>query len=146
MPTSGIVVAVTKYHQESRPKGLISTLYLMIVIQCLCSFQLFVMPVFDNLERIYVTKKHKACPRLVRSCIKVLYGGLAYFTAVAFPFLISLAKFIGGIALPLSLVYPCFMWILIKKQFNVLAQHVSGVFGHIDQCCASCWCILVFDC
>ncbi|XP_015055033.1 lysine histidine transporter-like 8 [Solanum pennellii] len=115
MPTSGILVAVAKYHQESTPKGLISTIYLMIVIQCLCSFQLFVMPVFDNLERIYVTKKHKACPRLVRSCIKVLYGGLAYFTAVAFPFLISLAKFIGGIALPLSLVYPCFMWILIKK-------------------------------
>ncbi|KAK4724583.1 hypothetical protein R3W88_027362 [Solanum pinnatisectum] len=128
MPENGIMVAVAKYHQESTPKGLISTIYLLVVIQCLCSFQLFVMPVFDNLERIYVSRKHKACPRWVRSCIKLLYGGLAYFMAVAFPFLISLAKFIGGIALPLSLVYPCFMWISIKKPKRNSLMYCLNMF------------------
>lgn len=47
--------------------------------------------------------------------IRVLFGCLAFFIAIAFPFLPSLAGLIGGVALPITLAYPCFMWIEIKK-------------------------------
>ncbi|KAH0687861.1 hypothetical protein KY290_019519 [Solanum tuberosum] len=130
MPANGIMGAIAKYHQESTPKWLIGTIYMMVVIQCLCSFQIYAMPVFDNLERIYVSRHLKACPRWVRSFIKLFFGGLTYFISVAFPFLGSLAAFVGGIALPLSLVYPCFMWISIKKpQRNSLMYWLNMFLG-----------------
>lgn len=130
MPANGIMGAIPKYHQESTPKWLTGTIYMMVVIQCLCSFQIYAMPVFDNLERIYVSRHHKASPRRVRSCIKLFFGGLTYFISVAFPFLGSLAAFVGGIALPLSLVYPCFMWISIKKpQRNSLMYCLNMFLG-----------------
>ncbi|KAJ6880807.1 hypothetical protein NC652_033988 [Populus alba x Populus x berolinensis] len=52
------------------------------------------MPVFDSLEFRYTCMKNKRCSWWVRT---------------------GLAALIGGIALPLTLAYPCFMWISIKK-------------------------------
>ncbi|XP_009614668.1 lysine histidine transporter-like 8 [Nicotiana tomentosiformis] len=130
MPASGIMTAIAKYHQESTPKWLTGTIYIMVIIQSLCTFQIYAMPVFDNFERIYVSKQHKACPRWVKLCIKLFFGGLTYFISVAFPFLGSLAAFVGGIALPLSLVYPCFMWISIKKPSrNSLMYCLNMILG-----------------
>nr|XP_009802164.1 PREDICTED: lysine histidine transporter-like 8 [Nicotiana sylvestris] len=130
MPASGTMAAIAKYHQESTPKWLTSTIHIMVIIQCLCAFQIYAMPVFDNFERIYVNKQHKACPRWVKSSIKLFFGGLTYFISVAFPFLGSLAAFVGGIALPLSLVYPCFMWISIKKPSrNSLMYCLNMILG-----------------
>ncbi|KAK4345467.1 hypothetical protein RND71_035643 [Anisodus tanguticus] len=77
-------------------------------------FQIYAIVIFDTLERIYISRQHKACPRWLRSCIQIFFGGWTYFISVAFPFMGSLASFAGGIALPLALVYP-FMWIAIKK-------------------------------
>ncbi|KAH7844458.1 hypothetical protein Vadar_028224 [Vaccinium darrowii] len=73
------------------------------------------MPVFDNLEFIYVNKKNKECPRWLRLGFRFFFGGLTYFIAVALPFFASLAALFGGIMLPLTCAYPCFMWIAIKK-------------------------------
>ncbi|KAL3573185.1 hypothetical protein D5086_027089 [Populus alba] len=73
------------------------------------------MPVFDSLEFRYTCMKNKRCSWWVRTGFRLFIGGLAFFVAVAFPFLPSLAALIGGIALPLTLAYPCFMWISIKK-------------------------------
>ncbi|XP_059296806.1 lysine histidine transporter-like 7 isoform X2 [Lycium ferocissimum] len=130
MPANGIMAAIAKYHQASTPKWLTGTIYMMVVIQCICAFQIYAMPVFDNLERIYVSRQHKACPRWLRSCIKLFFGGLTYYISVAFPFLGGLAAFVGGIALPLSLVYPCFMWISIKKpQRNSLMYCLNMFLG-----------------
>lgn len=100
-------------HDTSRfAKGLV---YLLVVINCLSSFQIYAMPVFDNLEFRYTCMKNKRCSWWVRTGFRLFFGGLAFFIAVAFPFLPSLAALIGGIALPLTLAYPCFMWISIKK-------------------------------
>ncbi|KAK4345468.1 hypothetical protein RND71_035644 [Anisodus tanguticus] len=152
MPANGIMAAIAKYHQESTPKWLSGTIYMMVVIQCLCAFQIYAMPVFDNLERIYVSRQHKACPRWLRSCIKLFFGGLTYFISVAFPFLGSLAPFVGGIAQPLSLVYPCFMWISIKKPkrkslmycLNMLLGCL-GILISVVQVAAALWWNLVVD-
>lgn len=47
--------------------------------------------------------------------LRTLFGFGCFFLAVAIPFLANLAGLIGGIALPVTIAYPCFMWIRIKK-------------------------------
>ncbi|KAL8543420.1 hypothetical protein ACS0TY_004092 [Phlomoides rotata] len=111
----GILGAFTKFHQNNTSKYLIGAIYLLIIINYLCGFQIYAMPTFDNFVRLYVSKKNRACPKWVRSAIKLFFGGLTYLIAVAFPFLPILGMLIGAIALPLTFVYPCFMWIAIKK-------------------------------
>lgn len=74
------------------------------------------MPAFDNLEFIYASNKKRRCPGWVRAGLRLFFGGLTFFIAVAFPFLGKLAPLIGGMAaVPLTFVYPCFMWISIRK-------------------------------
>ncbi|CAI9104812.1 OLC1v1003576C3 [Oldenlandia corymbosa var. corymbosa] len=102
---------------SSKHKWILATIYLTLLLHLICAFQLYAIPAFDNLERvIYVSRKNKACPRWVRSAIRLFYGGLTYFIAVALPFIGSLGPFFGAISLPLTFAYPCFMWIAIEKR------------------------------
>lgn len=110
-----MINALYKYHGHDPSKMVLGLTSMLIVINCLSSFQIYAMPVFDNWEIKYTSKTNKPCPRWLRSGFRVLFGCLAFCIAVAFPFLRSLAGLIGGIALPVTLAYPCFMWIIIKK-------------------------------
>lgn len=111
----GILGAFTKFNKNSTSKYIICALYLLIIVNYLCAFQLYAMPAFDNFERIYTVKKNEPCPRWVRSAIKAIFGGVTYFVSVAIPFLPSLGPFTGSLVLPLTLAYPCLMWVRIKK-------------------------------
>ncbi|CAK7329405.1 unnamed protein product [Dovyalis caffra] len=106
---------IFEFHGRDTSKFVKGLIYLLVVINCLCSFQIYAMPVFDNLEFKYTSKKNKRCPWWIRTGFRLFFGGLAFFIAVTFPFLPSLAALLGGITLPLTLAYPCFMWISIKK-------------------------------
>ncbi|KAA8546154.1 hypothetical protein F0562_020952 [Nyssa sinensis] len=110
----GMLSTFPKFHR-SNPKIVMGIIYMLVVINSLSSFQIYAMPVFDNLEFRYTSMKKKPCTRWLRSGFRCFFGGLTFFIAVAFPFLGSLAALIGGLTLPLTFVYPCFMWILIKK-------------------------------
>ncbi|KAL1563872.1 lysine histidine transporter-like 7 [Salvia divinorum] len=113
MPVDGgILLALAAFYEK---KHIIRGLCVLITINYVCAFQIYAMPTFDNLERIFVTKRNEPCPRWMRSMIKLFFGGLTYFIAVTFPFLPRLAAFIGAIGLPVTLVYPCFMCLAIKK-------------------------------
>lgn len=90
-------------------------IYFLIIINCLCTFQIYSMIVFDNFESRYTGIKKERCPRWVRSAIRLFFGGLVFLISVAFPFLGRLAPLIGGLTMPLTYAYPCFMWISIKK-------------------------------
>ncbi|KAF2310181.1 hypothetical protein GH714_007090 [Hevea brasiliensis] len=131
----GMLNALYKYHGHDTPKVLLGITSLLVVINCLSSFQIYAMPVFDNLEIRYTSKMNKPCPRWLRSGFRVFFGCLAFFIAVAFPFLPSLAGLIGGIALPVTLAYPCFMWIMIKKpqKFGAIwcLNSILGLLGMI---------------
>lgn len=70
---------------------------------------------FDDLESLYTRRMKKPCPWWLRAIIRALFGFLCFFVAVAIPFLGSMAGLIGGIALPVTLAYPCFMWLKMKK-------------------------------
>ncbi|KAJ6403036.1 hypothetical protein OIU84_015033 [Salix udensis] len=114
-PNGGMLTAFFQFHGHDTSKSVKGLVCLLVVIHCLSSFQIYAMPVFDNLEFRYVSMKNRRCPWWVRLGFRLFFGGLAFFIAVALPFLPRLAPLIGGITLPLTLVYPCFMWILIKK-------------------------------
>ncbi|KAK3038861.1 hypothetical protein RJ639_028583 [Escallonia herrerae] len=117
IPTSGggMLKAMYKYHGHDTSKVILGLTSLFVVINCLTSFQIYAMPVFDNLEFRYTSKMSKPCPWWLRRGIRIFFGCLVFFIAVALPFLPNLAGLIGGIALPVTLAYPCFMWIVMKK-------------------------------
>ncbi|XP_004238627.2 lysine histidine transporter-like 8 [Solanum lycopersicum] len=115
MPNGGILSALDKYHGEDTSKVILGITSLLVAIHCLTSFQIYAMPVFDNWELKYTSKKKKPCPWWLRTGLRVFFGCLTFFISVALPFLPSLAGLIGGIALPVTLAYPCLMCIMIKK-------------------------------
>ncbi|KAL5055361.1 hypothetical protein RYX36_036043 [Vicia faba] len=112
----GLLTAFPQFHKQQVTKFSIGAIYVLVILHCLSSFQVYAMPVFDNLELRYTTLKNKKCPRIVRTCFRLCFGGFTFFIAVTFPFLPSLAALIGGMTLvPLTYAYPCFMWLAIKK-------------------------------
>ncbi|TKY75301.1 Lysine histidine transporter 8 [Spatholobus suberectus] len=136
IPTNGgMLGALHKYHEHDTSKFIIALTSLLVVINCISSFQIYAMPVFDNLEFRYTSKKNRPCPRWLRIALRGFFGCLAFFIAVALPFLPSLAGLIGGVALPITLAYPCFMWIQIKKPQkcspNWYLNWTLGVVGMI---------------
>ncbi|KAL5984114.1 Lysine histidine transporter-like 8 [Asimina triloba] len=115
IPPNGILTALYQFHSRDTSQAVLGLTSLLVVINCLSSFQIYAMPVFDNMESGYTSKHNKPCPWWLRSGFRAFFGAVSLFIAAAFPFLSSLAGLIGGIALPVTLAYPCFMWIAIKK-------------------------------
>ncbi|KAG6470253.1 hypothetical protein ZIOFF_071317 [Zingiber officinale] len=50
MPQGGILNALYIYHSHDIPRGLLATTFLFVVFNCLSSFQIYSMPIFDNFE------------------------------------------------------------------------------------------------
>ncbi|KAE9620257.1 hypothetical protein Lal_00019102 [Lupinus albus] len=112
----GLLTAFPLFHRHQITKFSMGAIYVLIIIHCLSSYQVYAMLVFDNLEIKYTSIKNKRCPRLMRTCFRVLFGGLTLFIAVTFPFLPSLSTLLGGMTLvPITYAYPCFMWLAINK-------------------------------
>ncbi|KAK1360538.1 lysine histidine transporter-like 8 [Heracleum sosnowskyi] len=105
-----------EYHHDSMPKFVKAIIYLLVVTHFLTIFQIYGMVVWDNLERIYVTMKNRRCPKWLRGGIRALFGGFVYFVAVELPFLGALSALLGAItAVPITFIYPCLMWIIIRN-------------------------------
>lgn len=135
MPVSndGLLTAINRFHKRDTSKILLGMTSMLVVINCLSSFQIYAMPVFDNLEFSYTSALNRPCPRWLRVALRIFFGCLASFIAVALPFLPNLAGLIGAVALPITLAYPSFMWILIKKPLKFSAawylNWLLGVLG-----------------
>ncbi|KAL2329180.1 hypothetical protein Fmac_022607 [Flemingia macrophylla] len=112
----GLLTSLPQVHKMQITKFSMGAIYVLVIIHCLSSYQIYAMPVFDNLELRYTTIKNEKCSRLVRTCLRIFFGALTFFIAVTFPFLPSLAALIGGMTLvPVTYAYPCFMWLALKK-------------------------------
>ncbi|KAE9616411.1 putative amino acid transporter, transmembrane domain-containing protein [Lupinus albus] len=112
----GLLTAFPEFHRDQVTKFTMGAMYVLLIIHCLTSFQVYAMLVFDNLEIRYTSIKNHRCPRLVRTCFRIFFGGFTFFIAVTFPFLPSLSVLMGGMTLvPVTYAYPCFMWLAIKK-------------------------------
>ncbi|XP_034677238.1 lysine histidine transporter-like 8 isoform X2 [Vitis riparia] len=133
MPSGGILNALYGFHSHDIPRGLLAMTFLLVVFNCLSSFQIYSMPVFDSFEAGYTSRTNRPCSIWVRSGFRVFYGFISFFIGVALPFLSSLAGLLGGLTLPVTFAYPCFMWVLIKKptkfSFNWYFNWILGWLG-----------------
>ncbi|XP_008221160.1 PREDICTED: lysine histidine transporter-like 8 [Prunus mume] len=127
----GMLNALYKFHSHDTSKFVLGLTSMLVVVNSLSSFQIYAMPVFDNLELRFTSCMNKPCPRWLRSGFRIFFGCFAFFIAVALPFLPSLAGLLGGIAVPITLAYPCFMWILIKKpcKYSAIFHWLLGSLG-----------------
>lgn len=115
VPQGGMLAALYAFHGQSIPRGILATPFLLVVLNCLSSFQIYSMPVFDSFEAYLTGRTNRPCSVWVRSGFRVLYGFLSLLVSVALPFLSSLAGLLGGLTLPVTFAYPCFMWIRLRK-------------------------------
>lgn len=115
VPPGGMLAALYAFHSHDISQGVLATTCLLVVLNCLSSFQIYSMPVFDSFEAYYTGRTNRPCSAWVRSGFRVFYGFLSLFISVALPFLSSLAGLLGGLTLPVTFAYPCFMWICVKK-------------------------------
>ncbi|XP_052203042.1 lysine histidine transporter-like 8 [Diospyros lotus] len=111
----GMLSAMYKHHRHDTAKAILVAASVLVIVNCLTSFQIYAMPVFDNLEFKFTSKMQRPCPWWLRTGIRAFFGCLTFFISVALPFLPALAGLLGGISLPVTAAYPCFMWIVIKK-------------------------------
>ncbi|XP_027187522.1 lysine histidine transporter 1-like isoform X3 [Cicer arietinum] len=99
-----------------KPKWLIATANLFVVIHVIGSYQIYAMPVFDMIETLLV-KKFKFEPnKLVRFVVRNVYVAFTMFIAITFPFFDGLLGFFGGFVFaPTTYFLPCILWMAIKK-------------------------------
>ncbi|CAK9165842.1 unnamed protein product [Ilex paraguariensis] len=111
----GMLTALYAFHGKDTARSILGLTSLFVILNAVSSFQIYGMPMFDDMESNYTRRFKKPCPWWLRVIIRAMFGYGCFFVAVAIPFLSSVAGLIGGIALPVTLAYPCFMWLKIKK-------------------------------
>jgi hypothetical protein len=131
-PSNGLLSALVQFHMMDIPRWLLGLTAFLVMMNCLASFQIYAMPIFDIMETGYVNKHNKPCPWWRRSANRIFFSGIGFLISVAFPFLPNLGALIGGVALPITLAYPSFMWISVTKpkQRN-LSWYLNYVLGTI---------------
>lgn len=110
-----MLTALYAFHGRDTSRFILGLTSLFVIISSLCSFQIYGMTLFDFMESCYVKWRKQPCLWWLRAGIRAIVGYMCFLVAVAIPFLSTLAGLVGGIALPVTLAYPCFMWVLIKK-------------------------------
>ncbi|XP_050370590.1 lysine histidine transporter-like 8 [Argentina anserina] len=129
----GMLAAIYGFHRTDVSQFILGLMSLFVVVNAVSSFQIYGMPMFDHMESKYTSRKKQALPWWLRCIARAMFGFGCFFIAVAIPFLGSVAGLIGGIALPVTLVYPCWMWLKIKKpkKYSVSwwVNWVLGVLG-----------------
>ncbi|XVF45618.1 hypothetical protein PTKIN_Ptkin02bG0221100 [Pterospermum kingtungense] len=116
IPRDGsMLTALFAFHGQDTPQFILGLTSIFVIISGLSSFQIYGMPTFDDMESVYVKRMKKPLPWWVRAILRALFGYICFFVAVAMPFLSSFAGLVGGISLPVTLAYPCFMWLKVKK-------------------------------
>ncbi|XP_057963002.1 lysine histidine transporter-like 8 [Malania oleifera] len=115
IPPNGMLTALYTFHSRDVSRFVLGLTSSFVIINALSSFQIYGMPTFDFIESIYTRRKKHPCPWWLRPIFRAVFGYGCFLVAVAIPFLGSLAGLIGGLALPVTLAYPCFMWVKIRK-------------------------------
>lgn len=110
-----MLTAIYAFHGRDTSQTILGLISLLVIINALSSFQIYGMPMFDDMESKFTTRMKRPCPWWLRAIFRVMFGFGCFFVAVAIPFLGSLAGLIGGVAVPVTFAYPCLMWIKIKK-------------------------------
>ena len=111
----GMLAAIYAFHSRDVARSVLGLMSFFVIVNALSSFQIYGMPMFDDMESQYTQRFKKPCPWWLRAIIRAMFGYGVFFVAVAIPFLSSMAGLIGAISLPVTLAHPCFMWLKFKK-------------------------------
>lgn len=111
----GLQSAFYAYRRTDTSEFIMGLVSLLIIINALSSFQIYAMPMFDELESIFTKRMKKPCQWWLRIILRAFFGYGVFFLAVAIPSIGSVGGLVGGISLPVTLAYPCFMWLRMKK-------------------------------
>ncbi|XP_076881106.1 lysine histidine transporter 1-like [Bidens hawaiensis] len=99
-----------------RPKWLIASANMFVVIHVIGSYQIYAMPVFDMIETLLVKQLNFKPSRILRFITRTVYVAFTMFVAITFPFFGGLLGFFGGFAFaPTTYFLPCIMWLAIYK-------------------------------
>lgn len=120
----------------SRPRWLIATANLMVVVHVIGSYQIYAMPVFDMMETVLVKKLHFTPGIPLRLISRSTYVAITCFVGISFPFFGSLLGFFGGFAFaPTTYFLPCIMWLTLykPKRFSLswIANWICIILGVI---------------
>ncbi|KAF3674300.1 Lysine histidine transporter-like 8 [Capsicum annuum] len=119
IPANGsMLTALFAFHSQDVSRSVLALICIFVIINAVSSFQIYGMPMFDDMESAYTTRSKKACPWWLRAIFRAIFGFVCFFIAVAIPFLASFTGLIGGIALPVTFAHPCFMWLKVKKPIK----------------------------
>ncbi|CAL9104184.1 unnamed protein product [Musa textilis] len=100
----------------NKPRWLIATANMMVVIHVIGSYQIYAMPVFDMIETVLVKKLHFPPGLAVRLIGRSVYVAFTMFVGMTFPFFGGLLGFFGGFAFaPTTYFLPCIIWLSVYK-------------------------------
>ncbi|KAJ6368895.1 hypothetical protein OIU78_001294 [Salix suchowensis] len=111
----GLQSAFYAYRRRDTSQFIMGLVSLLIIVNALSSFQIYAMPMFDELESIFTKRMKRPCQWWLRVVLRAFFGYGVFFLAVAIPSIGSVGGLVGGIALPVTLAYPCFMWLKMRK-------------------------------
>ncbi|KAK9925461.1 hypothetical protein M0R45_033785 [Rubus argutus] len=99
-----------------RPKWIIATANMFVVIHVIGSYQIYAMPVFDMMETLLVKRLNFRPTFKLRFITRTTYVAFTMFVGITFPFFSGLLGFFGGFAFaPTTYFLPCVMWLAIYK-------------------------------
>lgn len=84
----------------------------LLVINSGSSFQIYDKPGFDDFKSLSTLGRRTSHAMVAPSILSL---DVNFFAAVVTPILATAAGMVGGKALPVTLVYPCFLWLKMKK-------------------------------
>lgn len=134
MLSSGILFSMYAFHQRDIARTLMAFVFILVVINCLSSFQIYSFTIFDSFEAGYTKKRNRPISQKVRVAFRIFYVFTNFLIGVAFPWLAGLTGLLGGLtSAPVTFAYPCFMWLAIKKpkrfSFSWYLNWSLGVLG-----------------
>ncbi|KAM5569537.1 lysine histidine transporter-like 5 [Rosa sericea] len=117
-----------------KPAWLIAAANLMVFLHVIGSYQVFSMPVFDQIEQYLVENRGFTPGRPLRIIARSLYVAAAGFVAMCIPFFGGLLGLFGGLVFSsISFYMPCVMWLITQKpkafSFHWLTSWVCIVMG-----------------
>ncbi|XP_051114628.1 lysine histidine transporter 1-like isoform X2 [Andrographis paniculata] len=99
-----------------RPRWLVATANMFVVVHLIGGYQAYAMPVFDMMESLLVMKLKFTATWRLRFVTRNIYVALTMLVAISFPFFGGVLGFIGGFALaPTTYFLPCIIWLCIHK-------------------------------
>ncbi|KAL6176671.1 hypothetical protein ACLB2K_053304 [Fragaria x ananassa] len=119
-----------------RPAWLIALANFMVFVHVIGSYQVFSMPVFDQIEQYLVEERGLAPGRPLRIICRSIYVAAIGFVSVSVPFFGGLLGLFGGLFFAsTSYFMPCIMWLVTQKpkrmSFHWTASWISIVLGFL---------------